>query len=422
MLTYLIIIIFSLIFSAFFSGMEIAFVSANRLKIELDKKQKSASSRIINRFTNNPGQYISTMLVGNNIALVLYGIYFAKMAEPSIELYISKNEFIILSIQTVISTLLILVTAEFLPKTIFRQNSNLFLRKLSIPVSLFYIIFYPVSVSSVWFSNFFIKIFTNTKTSKNKENIVLKKIDLDNFLSDTDESDNEDTDTAGEVKIFKNALEFSDIKVRECIVPRNEIIAENINTGIEKLKKKFISSGFSKIFIYKENIDNIIGYVHSLAIFKHSKTIKSALAEISVIPETMPVNKLLNKLLKEHKSVALVVDEFGGTSGIVTMEDIIEEIFGEIEDEHDETIFIETRISDNEFIFSARIEIDYLNDKYKLNLPESEEFETLAGYIFFLHKQMPDKNEIIETNHYTFEILKIDEPKIDTVRVVKKKL
>ncbi len=400
--------------------MEIAFVSANRLKIELDKKQKSASSRIINRFTNNPGQYISTMLVGNNIALVLYGIYFAKMAEPSIELYISKNEFIILSIQTVISTLLILVTAEFLPKTVFRQNSNFFLRKLSIPVSLFYIIFYPVSVSSVWFSNFFIKIFTNTKTSKNKENIVLKKIDLDNFLSDTDESDNEDTDTAGEIKIFKNALEFSDIKVRECIVPRNEIVAENINTGIEKLKKKFISSGFSKIFIYKENIDNIIGYVHSLAIFKHSKTIKSALEEISVIPETMPVNKLLNKLLKEHKSVALVVDEFGGTSGIVTMEDIIEEIFGEIEDEHDETVFIETRISDNEFIFSARIEIDYLNDKYKLNLPESEEFETLAGYIFFLHKQMPDKNEIIETNNYTFEILKIDEPKIDTVRVVRK--
>lgn len=420
MLTYLIIIFFSLIFSAFFSGMEIAFVSADRLKIELDKKQKSASSRIINRFTNNPGQYISTMLVGNNIALVLYGIYFAKMAEPSIELYISKNEFIILSIQTVISTLLILVTAEFLPKTVFRQNSNLFLRKLSIPVSLFYIIFYPVSVSSVWFSNFFIKIFTNTKTSKNKENIILKKIDLDNFLSDTDESDNEDTDTTGEVKIFKNALEFSDIKVRECIVPRNEIVAENINTGIEKLKKKFISSGFSKIFIYKENIDNIIGYVHSLAIFKHSKTIKSALEEISVIPETMPVNILLNKLLKEHKSVALVVDEFGGTSGIVTMEDIIEEIFGEIEDEHDKTIFIETRISDNEFIFSARIEIDYLNDKYKLNLPESEEFETLAGYIFFLHKQMPDKNEIIETNHYTFEILKIDEPKIDTVRVVKK--
>lgn len=420
MLTYLIIIFFSLLFSAFFSGMEIAFVSANRLKIELDKKKKSASSLIIAKFTDNPGQYISTMLVGNNVALVLYGIYFAKMAEPSIEHYISKNEFIILFTQTVISTLLILVTAEFLPKTVFRQNSNFLLRKLAVPVTMFYIIFYPVAIFSVWFSNVFIKIFTNNKTSKSNGNIILKKIDLDNFLSDTDDTNNEDTDTAGEVKIFKNALEFSDIKVRECIVPRNEIIAENINTGIEVLKKKFIKSGFSKIFIYKDNIDNIVGYVHTLAIFKHSKTIKSALSEISVVPESMPVNKLLNKLLKEHKSVVLVVDEFGGTSGIVTMEDIIEEIFGEIEDEHDESVFIENRISENEFIFSARIEIDYLNDKYKLDLPESEEFETLAGYIFFLHEQIPEKNRIIETDDYIFEILEIDEPKIETVRVFRK--
>ena len=222
------------------------------------------------------------------------------------------------------------------------------------------------------------------------------------------------------MKIFKNALEFSDIKIRECIVPRNEVIAENILTDINVLKQKFIESGFSKIFIYKDNIDNIIGYVHTLAIFKHSKTIKTAIKELMVIPETMPANKLLNKLLKEHKSVALVVDEFGGTSGIVTLEDIIEEIFGEIEDEHDATVFTEQQINDNEYIFSARIEIDFLNDKYKFELLESEEFETLAGYIFFLHEQIPQKNEIIETEQYTFEVLDVEGPKIEKVRLIKK--
>jgi len=417
-----IIILLSLIFSAFFSGMEIAFVSANRLKIEMDKKHKSFASQIIEKFTNNPGQYISTMLVGNNIALVIYGIYFAIFFEPLLQkvLFIEQNEFLLLFIQTILSTILILVTAEFLPKTVFRQNSNFFLQKLAIPVSFFYIFFYPIAAFSVWFSNLFIKLISKNKSVNNNDSAVLGKIDLDHFLSETDDDEDNNPETVGEVKIFRNALEFAEIKVRECIVPRNEIIAENINADIEDVKKKFINSGFSKIFIYKDNIDNIIGYVHTLAVFNKSKTIKSALSEVSVIPETMPVNKLLNKLLKEHKSVALVVDEFGGTSGIVTMEDIIEEIFGEIEDEHDETQFTEETMGENEFIFSARIEIDYLNDKYKLNLPESEEYETLAGYIFYLHEQMPEKNDIIETEHFIFEILKIDEPKIETVRIIKR--
>lgn len=418
-MTITIITIFlSLVFSAFFSGMEIAFISANRLKIELDKKQKNVSSKIINSFISNPGQYISTMLVGNNIALVIYGIFFAKLAEPFIKQIITENAFIILLIQTILSTLLILVTAEFLPKTIFKQNSNILLQKLAFPVYIFYILFFPIAKISVSISTALIKLITKNKTSKKKEIIELKKIDLDNFLNDNEKNTNEDEDDIGEVKIFKNALEFSEIKIRECIVPRNEIIAENINTNIEELKAKFIKSGFSKIFIYKENIDNIVGYVHTLAIFKHSKSIKSAMTEINVVPETMPANKLLNILLKENKSVALVVDEFGGTSGIVTMEDIIEEIFGEIEDEHDKTIYTEHAINENEFIFSARIEIDYLNDKYKLDLPESEEFETLAGYIFFLHEQIPEKNEVVETEKYTFEILEVDEPRIEKVRLL----
>ncbi|MCF6367044.1 MAG: hemolysin family protein [Bacteroidales bacterium] len=398
--------------------MEIAFISANRLKIELNKKQNSASSKIINLFINNPGQYISTMLVGNNIALVLYGIFFAKLAEPFIKQIIHTNDFIVLLVQTIFSTLLILVTAEFLPKTIFRQNSNFLLQKLAVPVLIFYIIFFPVAKITVRFSNIFISIITKNKSTGKNKNIVLKKVDLDNFLADNEESIDDKKETAGEVKIFKNALDFSDIKIRECMVPRNEIIAENITTEITALKKKFIETGFSKIFIYKDNIDNLIGYVHTLAMFKHSKTIKAAMTELTVVPETMPANKLLNKLLKEHKSVAVVVDEFGGTSGIVTLEDIIEEIFGEIEDEHDASVFIEQQINNNEFIFSARIEIDYLNDKYKLTLPESEEFETLAGYIFYLHEQIPRKNEIIETDQYTFEILEVGGPKIEKVRLI----
>ncbi len=419
MFTYHILFIFiSLIFSAFFSGMEIAFVSANRLKIEVDKKQKNTSSRIISIFVNNPGQYISTMLVGNNIALVVYGIFFAAAAEPYIEKWISKSDFIVLTLQTLISAVLILVTAEFLPKTVFKQNSNFFLGKLAAPVLFFYVLFYPVALFSVWFSARFISLFTGKKIKIKKGRESLKKTDLGYFLTESTSIEDDENDTSGDVKIFKNALDFSEIKVRECMVPRNEIIAENINSDIDIIKEKFINSGFSKIFIYKNNIDNIIGYVHTLAIFKQFKSIKSALQKMPIVPETMQANKLLNKLLKEHKSVALVVDEFGGTSGIVTIEDIIEEIFGEIKDEHDSDIYTETKINEKEFIFSARIEVDYLNEKYKFELPKSEEYETLAGYIFFLHEQIPEKSEIIETDKYIFEIIEVNGPKIDKVRMV----
>jgi len=421
MLTSVLLFIFiSLVLSAFFSGMEIAFVAANRLKIEVDKKQKNTYSRIISIFTNNPGQYISTMLVGNNISLVIYGIFFAKLAEPYIKNLISSNDFIVLLIQTILSTLLILFTAEFLPKTIFKQNSNFFLSKLAFPVLVFYILLYPAAIFSVWFSTWFISLFSGKRMNFEKGKAPLKKVDLDYFLAETEDSDIKNTENAGDVKIFKNALDFSDTKVRECMIPRNEIIAENINGDIESIKEKFIETGFSKIFIYKENIDNIIGYVHTLSIFKQTKSIKTALSDMPIVPETMQANKLLNKLLKEHKSVALVVDEFGGTSGIVTMEDIIEEIFGEIEDEHDADVHTEKQINEKEFIFSARMEIDYLNEKYKFELPESEEFETLAGYIFFLFEQIPKINEIIETENYLFEVIEINGPKIEKVRMIKK--
>ncbi|NPA69117.1 MAG: HlyC/CorC family transporter [Chlorobi bacterium] len=415
---YLLFIFVSLVFSAFFSGMEIAFVSANRLKIEVDRKQKNTASRIISVFINNPGQFIATMLTGNNIALVVYGIFFAKAVKPLIERNISSNDFVVLLVQTAVSTVLILVTAEFLPKTIFKQNSNFFLTKFALPVYVFYILLYPAAFFSVWISSRFISVFTGKKIKSDKGKSSLKKIDLDYFLAESEAFDSTENETAGDVKIFKNALDFSEIKVRECMVPRNEIVAEDINAGIDAVKAKFTESGFSKIFIYKDNIDNIVGYVHTLAVFKQVKTIKSALQTMPIVPETMPANKLLNKLLKEHKSVALVVDEFGGTSGIVTMEDIIEEIFGDIKDEHDADLYIEDRINDKEYIFSARIEIDYLNEKYKFELPESEEFETLAGYIFFLHEQIPQKNDIIETEKYLFEVMEINGPKIEKVRMI----
>ncbi len=412
------VIFLALIFSAFFSGMEIAFISANRLKIELDKKQKKFSSGLIDFFTRRSGQYISTMLVGNNIALVIYGIFFAKLLAPLIQNYISDNELVVFTVQTVLSTILILFTAEFLPKTIFRRNANFLLQRFAMVVMIFYVLFYPVAVFSMRISQLIIRLFSKGKIEEFHKNQTLRKIDLDHFLSENEDQQEEDGEFAGEVKLFRNALDFSEIKIRACIVPRNEIVAESIDTSLDDLRKKFIESGFSKIFIYKDNIDNILGYVHTLSIFKKNKTIKSALTTVPVVPESMPADKLLNKFLQEHKSVALVVDEFGGTSGIVTMEDIIEEILGEIEDEHDEENKGCKKISETEYILSGRAEIDFINEKFKLNLPESEEYETLAGYILQLHEQIPAQDEVLETENFTFEMIEINTPKIERVRLI----
>lgn len=410
------IILFSLLFSAFFSGMEIAFITANKFRIELEKKQNLFSSKLILIFTKNPGQYIATMLVGNNIALVVYGLFFAKLFEPYIKQYVTDSELSILLIQTLLSTALILVTAEFLPKTVFKQNANFFLSTFSIPVFVFYALFYPIAKFTVAFSESILKILFKTKTLE-EQNIVFGKIDLNDFLSDRDNTKKNAREIEHEVKIFKNALDFSSVKVRECIVPRNELIAVDINTDIETVTQKLIESKVSKILIYKDSIDNIIGYVNTLDIFKKPKTLKPVLNNIIVVPETMPANKLLNKLIKSHQSIALVVDEFGGTSGIITMEDIIEEIVGEIEDEHDVIEFPEEKISDYEFIFSGRIEIDFINEKYKINIPESNNYETIAGYILHVHEQIPDKGDIIEAENFKFEILDVEGPKIEKVKL-----
>jgi len=416
----LLFILLSIGFSAFFSGMEIAFVSANKLRIELDKKQGIFASRIVRIFTNNQGQYISTMLVGNNIALVIYGVVMAGVLEPVIMKY-TNSGMIILFTQTIISTLIILVTAEFLPKTLFRINPNKILNFFSVPVLLIYYLLYPISKFTIWISSFLLKLVLKVDINEDKEQTVFGKVDLDNIIDVSQPEIEIKGDIEHDIKLFQNALDFSKIKLRECVVPRTELIALEIESSIKKLKQKFIESGLSKILIYKETIDNIIGYVQSPDLFHNPKDISSMIKSLIIVPETMPANKLLNTFMKKQKSIALIVDEFGGTAGIVTIEDIMEEIFGEIEDEHDSVELQETKINDNEYIFSGRLEIDHINEKYAIEIPESEEYETIAGFILYHYEQIPYENDQINIKPFEFEILKVDRPRIELIKLTIRK-
>ena len=413
----LIFTIFAMIlFSAFFSGMEIAFVSANKLRLELDKQQDFISARILTIFTKNPGQYIATMLVGNNIALVVYGIAFAKLLEP-LFLRIFVSDSLVLLFQTITSTLIILVTAEFLPKTLFRINPNTVLRVFSIPLVLFYFLFYPVTKLTIGFS----KILLNTifrSFDKDVKKTVFSRIDLDHFVNEQDEdSQRREHEIENEVKLFRNALDFSKVKLREVMVPRTEMETMDINSSMDELIQKFIETGFSRILFYQDNIDNIIGYIHHSTIFSNPGSIRSNLKKVLIVPETMPASKLLSKFISQHRSIAIVVDEFGGTSGMVTSEDILEEIFGEIEDEHDTIDYIERKVSDDEYILSARIELDDLNEKYNLGFPVKENYETLAGFILFHHESIPKINTVIDIDKYRFKILKASNTKIELVNL-----
>lgn len=412
----LIIIVVMLALSAFFSGMEIAFIAANKLRMELDRNKNTVSAKVISIFSRSPGYYISTMLVGNNIALVVYGILMAKLLEPSIAIWID-SESIILAVQTFISTILILVTAEFIPKTLFRINPNMALNLFALPVLFFYIIFYPITSFTIFLSKNIIRKIFKTRITEEEETRAFGKIDLDHLVQEGHDAQTIAEDDLHDIKIFRNALDFSKIKLRECIVPRNEIEAMEINGKIEDITQRFIETGFSRIFIYKESIDNIIGYIHSSVIFKNPQSIKAGVSNIIIVPETMPAHKLLNLFTREHKSVAVVVDEFGGTAGIVTMEDIMEEIFGEIEDEHDDIDLEEQQISETEYIFAGRLEIDYLNDKYELNLPQSEDFETLNGFLLFTHESIPKYNETIRIENFNFKILEVSNTRVVKIRL-----
>lgn len=413
------IIMISLAFSAFFSGLEIAFITSNRLKIEVDKNKGSLSAIILSNFTRIPSKFIGALLLGNNISLVIYGIAMASALEPLIINILPDNlqsESLILIIQTILATLLVLVVAEFLPKALFRLNSNKILSFFALPAAIFYYLFYPVIYIYIGFSELVLKKILKIKFTR--ENVVFSVVDLDNYLKEFSPDHSIQEEHTQEIQLFQNAIDFRSVKLRECMIPRTEITALDEHESIDVLRQAFIKTGHSKIPIYSESIDNIIGYVHSSDIFKNPESIKSILRTIIVAPETMLANLALSMFIQQNKSIAVVVDEFGGTSGIVTMEDIIEEIFGEIDDEFDVEELTEKQITDKEYIFSARLEIDYINENYQLNLPESEEYETLAGLIIHNHQSIPTLNDSIQIKNMNFIILEAGETRIDKVRLL----
>jgi CBS domain containing-hemolysin-like protein len=411
------IILLAIILSAFFSGMEIAFVTSNKLRIELDRKQGVFGSEIIKLFTNNPGQYIATMLIGNNFSLVIYGLVFSSLLGPVLSPVID-SDLLILIINTIISTLIILLVAEFLPKTIFIISPNFFLKFLSVPTLLFFFLFYPISKLTLAASNLFIRIFFRIKPIDTKqENLVFSKVDLDHFVNLSKQSKEESEPDHHNIRIFQNALDFSNVKLRECMVPRTEIEAVEASSSIEVLKEKFIATRYSRILVFQDTIDNITGYFELKDIFKNPADIKSAIRKLAIVPETMPANKLLKLFVNEKKNIALVVDEFGGTSGMVTIEDILEEIVGDIEDEHDISDLIEKVVGKDEYIFSGRIEIDYLNEKYNLKLPEEDDYETLAGMIMFFHGSIPGNNDVIRINNIVIKVLRVSTTRLELVNL-----
>lgn len=414
--SYLLIAI-TLAFSFFFSGIEIAFLSANKLQIELQGKQGVLWGRIMSYFLKRQSWFIGTTLIGNTLALVLFGIYMAQLIEPWLASNLPQSindEVFILIFQTLISTLLILFTAEFLPKSLFLINPNLMLATLAVPFRIVYVILAPLTFSIVYLSK--IVIIHVLRIEYSEEKPVFALTDLNNYLKSMLKVRHEDEDVGLDKKIFHNALEFKTVRIRDCMIPRTEVTAIDVEEGIDKLRDSFIQSGHSKILIYKESIDNVIGYCHSSALFKKPQRIEEILTPINIVQETMMANNLMVQLIKEQKSMALVVDEFGGTSGIVSMEDVIEEIFGEIEDEHDDDDLVEEKIDDTTYLLSARLEVDYLNDHYKWQLPKGD-YETLAGLILSYTEDFPAEGETVAIPPYSFTIQKTENKLINTVKL-----
>jgi len=412
------VIFVAILFSAFFSGMEIAFITANKLRLELDKQQNIIFSSLISLYTKNPGQFVATMLVGNILSLVIYGIAFAFLLEPFLIIYLHTNSVVLLA-QTIISTIIILATAEYLPKMLFRINPNRELKFFAVPIAFFYFLFYPMTRIIMFISKFILKVFLNEQIKNVDEKIVFSRIDLDHFVNESENSNNSNINQEidNEVKLFRNALDFSKVKLREIMVPRTEMASMDIESTVEELRHKFIETGYSRILFYSENIDNIVGYVHHSVIFTKPDSIQSNLRKVLIVPETMSASKLLSRFVQQRLSIAIVVDEFGGTSGMVTSEDILEEIFGEIEDEHDTIDLIKKQLAPDEFVFSGRLELDELNESFNLEFPENENFETLAGFILFNYESIPKVNSVITIDQYHFKILKATNTKIELVHL-----
>ena len=414
------IIIVCLILSAFFSGMEIAFVSSNRIYLEIEKSQQGFTSKVLKSITQKPSRFIATMLLGNNLALVLYGIF---MGDRILQIFYPQTflsgeaSLLIVFYQTLISTAIILLTAEFLPKVFFQIYANTFIKIFSIPVAFFYALFYPITFLIIEFTDVILKQFF--KTGSDKVQLSFSKVELGNYIDEQLESYNNKENLDSEIQIFQNALDFSEVKTREAMVPRAEVIAVEEKTSIEDIKALFISTGLSKIPVYRETIDHILGYVHAFEIIKKPKTLVNILLPVAYIPETMLVNDVLKLLTRQHKSIAVVIDEYGGTSGIVTVEDIVEELFGEIEDEFDTIAHLEKQLTENSYSFSARLEVDYLNQKYDLDLPESEFYETLGGMIVYTTGEIPDKDTYIEIPPFTMKIEKVSATKLEQITLTK---
>ncbi|MFL5765187.1 MAG: hemolysin family protein [Bacteroidia bacterium] len=410
-----VIILITLIASAFFSGLEIAFITSNKLRIELENKQGNVSAKILAHFSKYPSRYLGTMLLGNNIALVIFGIYMDEEMEHFLHQYISHDyKILVLLVSTFLSTMLILVTAEFLPKNLFRINPNRTLSLFAFPLTIVYGVLYPFVMITIGFAEFILKKVFRLKIENNNAGFTM--IDLDNYVREGTSVEKK-AEMDHEIQIFQNALDFSSVKARECMIPRTEIVAIDVNESIGNLQKKFVQTRLSKILVFSESIDNIIGYVYSKELFKKPESIRNILLPVSIVPESMAASEVLTVFIQQHKSIAVVVDEYGGTSGMLTMEDVMEEIFGEIEDEHDKEEMTEKQISETEFIFSARLETDYINDKYQLDLPILDNVETLGGLVMHYHESIPRLNEEIRVGSFLFTVTAVTRTRIETLNL-----
>lgn len=414
----IIIIITAVLASAYFSGMEIAFISANRLKIELDNQKGMFYGKILSRFVKNDSRIIATLLLGNNVALVIYGIWMAKLIEPWIGPIVGGQDALILLVQTIISTIIILFFAEFLPKAIFQINPYNALRLLAIPLGLVYILLFPFTYFIMFLSNGFLKLFGVEEV---EGETAFSRVDLDYYVRDLNERmEDEGGDLDNEMQILQNALNFTDVKARDCMIPRTDIVALDLESSVEELKEKFIETGLSKILIYRDSIDNIIGYIHSFELFKKPERIKEILIPIAFIPEAILAQDLLEMFTKQHGNLAVVVDEYGGTAGLVTIEDVVEEIFGDIEDEHDKDELLESEIDEDTYLFSARQDIDYLNETYDLELEESSEYETLGGLILHHLESIPEEGVELELEDYLLKIISVTDRRIEVIQLERK--
>lgn len=411
------IIILCLILSAFFSGMEIAFVSSNKIYLEIEKKQDDFISKILTKLTQKPSKFIATMLVGNNIVMVIYGFLMGGLLMRwFVTLGFNFTDFSNLLLQTIISTLIVLMTSEFLPKVFFQIYANTFIKFFALPAYFFYKLFYYISSFLIWISDYVLRKFF--KTEGDQINLSFSKVELGNYISEQMNSVQDHETVDSEIQIFQNALEFSGVKAREIMTPRTELVAIDLHSSIVDLRDLFIKTGYSKIVVYTNTLDDIVGYVHSFELFKKPRSIKSIMIPVEFVPETIFIKDAMNLLTKKRKSIAVILDEYGGTSGIVTIEDIVEELFGEIEDEHDsDEELIENRIDDLNYIFSTRLDVQYINETYKLNIPESDSYETLGGFIVDFSKEIPQKGAQITIGNFVFIIEEATNKKIELVKM-----